>query len=101
MMRSHLDRNFEPEVLRLLGEALIIAGEPAAAKETIGSALDICRAQGARLFELKLVKTLAQVLERRGDRAEARRVLDLVARASARDPESSREADLLLERALA
>ena len=75
MMRTNLDRNFEPEMLRVLGEVQAGQGQPDAARTTLLAALDLAQSQGARLLELKIATTLAQVLEKQGNNSEARRVL--------------------------
>jgi tetratricopeptide (TPR) repeat protein len=79
MMRTNLDRNFEPEVLRLLGEAQYGCGQLDLARQTLSAALDLCRSQSARLLELKIATSLALMLEREADRAGACRVLTPVA----------------------
>jgi class 3 adenylate cyclase/tetratricopeptide (TPR) repeat protein len=100
LMRSNVERNFEPEILRLLGCALADSGNADGALSTLGAALDMARSQGARLFELKIATSLASVLRRRGDAARARDVLAPVAAGFSRglDFAALRAADELLAR---
>jgi tetratricopeptide (TPR) repeat protein len=75
MARTNVDRNYEPEMLRLLGEALIAEGRIAAAHDNLLTSLELARAQGAKLFELRSATTLARLLGSQGDTAQAREVL--------------------------
>jgi class 3 adenylate cyclase/tetratricopeptide (TPR) repeat protein len=67
MARTNVDRNYEPEILRLLGEARHGLDEVDAARSNFLGALDLARAQGARLFELRTATSLARLLRSQGD----------------------------------
>jgi class 3 adenylate cyclase/tetratricopeptide (TPR) repeat protein len=75
MTRSNVDRNFEAEILRLLGEAQLAQGDTATARETILQAIDLAQSQGARLIELRAATTLARATSTPGQADQARRLL--------------------------
>jgi class 3 adenylate cyclase/tetratricopeptide (TPR) repeat protein len=75
MSRSNVDCNFEPEILRLLGEAQLVEGDVVAARDTLLQAIHLARAQGARLLELRAATALARATSTQGQADEARRLL--------------------------
>jgi predicted ATPase len=66
-----------PELLRLKGSLLLKmrSSNLAAAEDCFRRSLDLARAQGALIWELRTVATLARVRAYQGDRAEALHVL--------------------------
>jgi class 3 adenylate cyclase/tetratricopeptide (TPR) repeat protein len=75
MSRCKVDCNFEPEIARLLGEARLVQGDTAAAREMLLQAIHLARAQGARLIELRAATGLARAASTQGQTDEARRLL--------------------------
>jgi predicted ATPase len=67
------ERWFEPELHRLMAEALIAStpSDPAEAEASLGRALVVAREQGARLWELRAATTLARLRRDQGRRREA------------------------------
>jgi tetratricopeptide (TPR) repeat protein len=67
----------ESELHRLKGELLLIKdlGNGAEAERCLRSAIDVARAQGARLFELRATVSLARLLRDTNRREEARAML--------------------------
>jgi tetratricopeptide (TPR) repeat protein len=98
MTRSNVDCNFEPEILRLLGEAQLAQGDRAAAHETLLQSLNLARAQGAHLLELRAAMSLARATSTEGQVDEARRFLQDARSAFGRSDnlEPLRRADELL-----
>jgi predicted ATPase len=66
---------FVPELDRLEGELLFKVGGNDEAESCLRRALETAHAQGARLLELRAATSLARLLEARGRRSEAERVL--------------------------
>ena len=68
-----------PEMLRLRGELALYRGVPApadlAAEKDFAEALDIAGRQGAHMWRLRAATSLARLLQRRGERSEARNLL--------------------------
>jgi len=54
------ERVFHSELLRLRGLIALDGGDRAAAERALRQALDVARAQGARLFELRAATALAE-----------------------------------------
>jgi tetratricopeptide (TPR) repeat protein len=75
MVRANVDCNYEPEVLRLLGEARFALRDLDGAKARLLEAIALARSQGAKLLELRSSTSLARVLRDGGDAAEATKVL--------------------------
>jgi class 3 adenylate cyclase/tetratricopeptide (TPR) repeat protein len=74
---TNLDRNCEPELLRLKGELLLQRGGDAdAAESLLWQSLSTARADGAGLWELRTATSLANLLSARGDVLAAIDVLD-------------------------
>jgi class 3 adenylate cyclase/tetratricopeptide (TPR) repeat protein len=72
-----VDRNCTPELLRLKGELLLLKGVPReVAEDCLREALDIARADGAGLWELRCATSLARAVGRRDDVSATRRALD-------------------------
>jgi class 3 adenylate cyclase/tetratricopeptide (TPR) repeat protein len=71
------ERIYEAEIHRTKGELLLMRnpGEHAAAQGCFGRALDVSRRQNAKSLELRAAMSLARVLDQRGERHEARRIL--------------------------
>jgi class 3 adenylate cyclase/predicted ATPase len=86
---------YVPELLRRRGALLARLGKPVEAEATYRRALGSASARGARLFELRAVLGLAELLT---DRPDERRALLLSA--SAGFPEQARLAELSLARTL-
>jgi class 3 adenylate cyclase/tetratricopeptide (TPR) repeat protein len=75
MARTNVDRNYEPEILRLLGEARHSLGAVDAARSDLRDALDLAHGQGAKLFELRAATSLARLLRSEGDAPGANELL--------------------------
>ncbi len=58
--RVHVAKFCQPELLRLLGEARLAQGQLDVAGQCLVSALELSRAQGARLSELRVATSLAE-----------------------------------------
>ena len=71
---TNLSRNSEPELLRLKGE-LLARTRREDAEAHLRSALDLARAQGAALFELRSAVALARLLKEEDRFREARALL--------------------------
>jgi predicted ATPase len=69
------ERSHFAEVLRLKGWILILRGEPEQAVATLRRALTVARQQRAKSWELRAATTLARLLARSGNQAEALAVL--------------------------
>jgi predicted ATPase len=71
------DRWYEAELHRIKGSLLLELGgdNRNEAEACLGRALEVCRAQGARLFELRATTSLARLLAKQGKRDEARPML--------------------------
>ena len=71
MARANVDRNYEPELLRLRGEALASQGDLPGAEQHFRMALALCSAQGARTLEQRADASLGRILHARepGQRA--------------------------------
>jgi tetratricopeptide (TPR) repeat protein len=67
---SNVDLNHEPELLRLKGELLAARGDLEGAEQTLRQATGLAEAHGAALFGVKAATGLAQLLTRRGRRAD-------------------------------
>jgi class 3 adenylate cyclase/tetratricopeptide (TPR) repeat protein len=67
----------EAELHRVKGELLMIKdpGNVAEAERCLRTAIDVARRQGAKLFELRATVSLARLLNRQGEAAEARQTL--------------------------
>jgi class 3 adenylate cyclase/tetratricopeptide (TPR) repeat protein len=75
LARTHVDSNYEPEMLRVAGETSLARGDLDAARATFLEALGLSRARGAKLFELRSATSLARVLRLQGDAAQAKKLL--------------------------
>jgi tetratricopeptide (TPR) repeat protein len=75
MARTNVDKNYEPEMLRLLGEALAAKGEVGAARDSLLTSVELARSQKARLFELRGATSLARLLHSAGETSQAKQVL--------------------------
>ena len=75
MTRTNVDRNYEPEMLRLLGEALLAQGQLDAARESFLRAVELSRAEGARLLELRATTSFAGLLRFQGETDRAKHLL--------------------------
>jgi predicted ATPase len=69
------ERQFAAELHRIAGTALMTQGRPAEAENSFRRAIEIARSQGARMWELRATTTLASMLAKQGNRAEARTML--------------------------
>ena len=74
------ERIWLPEVLRLKGWILQRMGRVDEAEKQLRAAVDCARQQGTKSWELRAAATLASCLAQRGQRAEARDVLEPVHR---------------------
>jgi predicted ATPase len=73
---TNLDCFYLPELCRLKGELLRARGEPApVVLEWFERALAQARASGAAFLEMRAAKSMAELLEQRGDRVRARELL--------------------------
>jgi predicted ATPase len=68
-------RRYHVETLRLRGDVLLAAGDPAAAEISYAEALAVARRQSAKLWELRTAMTFARLWYAQGKRAEARDLL--------------------------
>jgi class 3 adenylate cyclase/tetratricopeptide (TPR) repeat protein len=73
--RTTVEGNYAPEILRLIGEARLTLGHVDAARSSLDASLALAREQGARLFELRTATSLARLLRRQGNDADARKLL--------------------------
>jgi ATP/maltotriose-dependent transcriptional regulator MalT len=87
MARANVDKNYEPEMLRLAGEAFMAEGKLAAARDNLVMSLEMARAQKAKLFELRSATTLARLERQQGNAASAKQLLIDVRRAFGDAPE--------------
>ena len=80
LIRTRHHRPWEPEVLRTIGELQLIARPEAIAEAaaSIREALALARSRKALSLELRAATSLARLLQRQGQRAEALAVLDPV-----------------------
>lgn len=69
------ERQSEPELLRLHGELLLLAGEPERAEQELRRSLTIARQRSARGFQLRTAVSLATLWSERGRAAEATELL--------------------------
>jgi tetratricopeptide (TPR) repeat protein len=74
--RAADDRWFEAELHRIQGEAFLAAGDRTAAEASLRQAGAVARSQGAALWELRAVLSLAPVLGQRSAHYEARDLLE-------------------------
>jgi hypothetical protein len=88
-----------PELLRLKGSLLVkmSSSNLAAAEDCFRQSLDLARAQGALIWELRTAATLARVRAYQGDRAAA---LDVLEPVYARFTQGFETADVRAARAL-
>jgi class 3 adenylate cyclase/predicted ATPase len=68
-------RCIEAEMLRIRAKLLTVAGDQAAAKESLRAAIAVARSQSAKLWELRAGTSLARLLAIQGDPIEARNLL--------------------------
>lgn len=99
-IESSQERWFEAEVHRMRAEhrARSAPDRLDAAIDGLRDAVTIARRQGARLWELRASTSLAQMLHRQGDEAEARRILEPICRWSceqSRGPDTRRAQEVL------
>ena len=69
------ERQFAAELYRIAGTAMMTQGKSVEAENSFRRAIEIARAQGARMWELRTTTSLASVLAKQGKRAEARTML--------------------------
>ncbi len=76
---SHMERTgerwCEAELIRRVGEAHRLKGDRDAAESHFAQAIEIARAQSAKLFELRAAVSLARLWSEQGKRTEARELL--------------------------
>jgi class 3 adenylate cyclase/tetratricopeptide (TPR) repeat protein len=87
MSRSNVDKNYEPEMLRLAGEAFLAEGKLAVARDHLVASLEMARAQNAKLFELRSATSLARLECSQGNPASAKQLLSGVRSAFGNAPE--------------
>jgi predicted ATPase len=75
--RTH-EHGFDAELHRIRGELRLLAGDEAAAEDSLRRALDVSRQQLARSFELRAATSLARVLHESDRTPGARAVLEPV-----------------------
>jgi tetratricopeptide (TPR) repeat protein len=68
-------RWFQAETLRLAGEVLLATGDSTAAEDSYREAIAIAQQQSAKLWELRVVTSLAQLWRDQGKRVEAHKLL--------------------------
>ncbi|WP_374368857.1 winged helix-turn-helix domain-containing protein [Dongia sp.] len=90
------ERWFLAEYHRIKGEIAVQAGAESEARESFVAALDLARAQQAFGWELRAATSLAELLNRQGRQAEARRIL---VPALDRYPDDEQTRDILAARA--
>jgi predicted ATPase len=61
LARAHRELFYEAEMHRLRGELLVERGDPEAAEVALADAVEVARAQGARLFELRAAESLERL----------------------------------------
>jgi predicted ATPase len=71
------ERCWEAELYRVQGELLLRRRDPShpGARAALESAVEVARKQGAKSLELRATTSLARLLDRQGDRSEARAML--------------------------
>ena len=69
------ERQFAAELYRIAGMVLLTQGKLVEAENSFRRAIEIARAQGARMWELRATTSLARLLAKQGKRAEARTML--------------------------
>ena len=71
------ERCWEPELYRIRGELLLKGdpSDPAEGRAALESAVRVAREQGAKLLDLRATISLARLLDRQGNRSEARAML--------------------------
>jgi predicted ATPase len=76
-IESTSERCFEPEVLRLKGELLLVRSPPniGEAEDNFLRAIDVARNQSAKTWELRAATSLARLWRHMGQLAEARDLL--------------------------
>lgn len=75
--RESGERWYEAEVHRLRGE-LLVAWDPRKAEASLQHAIDVARAQGAKLWELRAAVCLATLWRKERKQDAARRLLDVI-----------------------
>ncbi len=95
-VRDTGERWYEPELYRLRGE-IVQAEDPCKAEVSFQAAIDVARAQGAKLWELRATLGLATLWRREKKRAAARKLLEPIVSAFADDVDAP---DLRAARAL-
>jgi class 3 adenylate cyclase/tetratricopeptide (TPR) repeat protein len=75
MVRVNVDCNYEPGILRLIGEAQLAQRRLSPARESLEASVAQSRTQGARLLELRAATSLARVLREQGEANHAKEVL--------------------------
>ena len=95
-VRATGERWYEAELHRLRGE-LVQARDPRTAEASFQHAIDVARAQGAKLWELRASVSLATLWRQEKKQAGARQLLEPILSAFAEEPDAS---DLHAARAL-
>jgi class 3 adenylate cyclase/tetratricopeptide (TPR) repeat protein len=75
---EHQAANYAPEVERVRGELMVLAGQHDEAADCLRRAIALARRRSERSLELRAATSLARVLNDRGKRDEARTVLELI-----------------------
>jgi class 3 adenylate cyclase/predicted ATPase len=75
IMEATQGRVVEAEMLRIRAKLLTVAGNRAAAEESLRTALSVARSQCAKLWELRAGTSLARLLKIQGNSIEARNLL--------------------------
>lgn len=70
------ERAFEPELHRVQGELLAEGGSPERGEVCLRRSLELARKQRAKMLELRTCLALGRLLDARGQRAEARALLE-------------------------
>lgn len=70
--------SWNPELYRLKGELLLMQGAGLEAEAFFRQAIDITQRREAKSFELRAATSLARLLQKRGDRAQAWQLLEAI-----------------------
>lgn len=75
---GRLERYYEAEMYRKVGEVELLKGDAQAAEENFLKAMEVSQRQKARSFELRAATSLARLWQQQGKREEAKKILSEV-----------------------
>jgi predicted ATPase len=76
MSRAMNDCYYEPELMRIRGELLLLDGSAAEAEAQFRRGLELCRIRGARSLELRAALAVSRCMLSRGEPIAARTLLE-------------------------